>query len=54
VKAHGTADELDAVVRDAVMSLLADISKRLIESIVVESTRSAVAMDLSKAVAALA
>lgn len=54
VKASGTADELDTVVQDAILTLLADISRRLIESVVVESTRSAVAKELSKTVAALA
>jgi hypothetical protein len=54
VIAKGSPQELDEVVQAAVLSLLADVSKRLIESVVVESTRSAVATELSKIVAALA
>ena len=54
VKAQGSPDELDEVVRQAVLTLLADISRRLIESVVVDSTRSAVAKELSEIVAALA
>ena len=53
VETEGDKDELDDIVSEAVTRLLADLSTRLIESVLDDSCRSAVARELSRAIATL-